>query len=82
MAANLNIVPHAYGRGHDDMDEVRHPLKGQIVLVSDATGMFDLEFKGTVIQADTAHELHLASLQGEFCDVESTDEVLLHLERS
>jgi len=49
-------------------------------LVSDATATFDrTALDGTNITADEIHRVHLASLNGEFCRVLSTDEVLATL---
>jgi nicotinamidase-related amidase len=47
------------------------------ILVSDATATFDRRgVDGVNISADEIHRIHLASLNGEFCKVLSTDEVL------
>ncbi len=48
-----------------------------VTLVSDATATFDRKgHDGTPYSADDVHKIHLASLNGEFCVVRSTDEVL------
>ena len=48
-----------------------------VTLVSDATATFDREGPdGTLHSADSIHAIHLASLNGEFCVVMSTAEVL------
>ena len=48
-----------------------------VTLVSDATATFDrVGVDGVVILAEEIHRIHLASLQGEFCTVESTEKVL------
>ena len=48
-----------------------------VTLVSDATATFDrVGVDGVVIPAEEIHLIHLASLQGEFCTVESTEKVL------
>ena len=49
-------------------------------LVSDATATFDRKgLDGAHLTADEIHRVHLASLNGEFCQVLSTDEVLAAL---
>ena len=48
-----------------------------VTLVSDATATFDREGEdGTHYLADQIHKIHLASLNGEFCTVLTTNEVL------
>ena len=48
-----------------------------VVLVSDATAAFDCRgHDGTLYLASFIHDIHLASLNGEFCVVRSTEEVL------
>lgn len=48
-----------------------------VTLVSDATATFDrIGHNGTGYSADEIHEIHLASLNDEFCAVRSTGEVL------
>ena len=48
-----------------------------VVLVSDATATFDrIGRDGTQYSASNIHDIHLASLNGEFCVVRSTEEVL------
>ena len=48
----------------------------QVTLVSDATATFEREFGGKHYSAEEMHNLHLASLDGEFCTVVSTAEIL------
>ncbi len=49
----------------------------EVTLVSDATATFDRKGEdGIHYTADQIHNIHLASLNGEFCTVKSTDEVL------
>ena len=49
----------------------------EAILVGDATATFDRRgVDGAYISADEIHRIHLASLNGEFCKVLSTDEVL------
>ena len=49
-----------------------------VVLVSDATATFDRQdVDGEVIKAEEIHRVHLASLQGEFCQVTTTSMVLM-----
>ena len=48
-----------------------------VTLVSDATATFDRKgHDGAQYSADDIHKIHLASLNGEFCVVRSTEEVL------
>ena len=48
-----------------------------VTLVSDATATFDRTgVDGTHHTADEIHQVHLASLHGEFCTVRSCEEVL------
>ena len=48
-----------------------------VTLVSDATATFDrIGHDGTGYSANEIHEVHLASLNDEFCVVRSTEEVL------
>jgi nicotinamidase-related amidase len=48
-----------------------------VVLVSDATATFDRRgIDGEMIGADEIHRIHLSSLNGEFCKVRSTNDVL------
>ena len=48
-----------------------------VVLVSDATATFDrIGYDGTLYLANDIHNIHLASLNHEFCIVQSTKEVL------
>jgi len=52
----------------------------KVDLVSDATATFNREGPdGTHHSADSIHKIHLASLNGEFCDVRTTDEILADL---
>jgi len=47
------------------------------ILISDATATFNrLSLDGVNIPADEIHRVHLSSLNGEFCQVQSTDEIL------
>lgn len=48
-----------------------------VTLISDATATFDREgYDGVRYSADDIHKINLASLNGEFCTVRSTEEVL------
>lgn len=48
-----------------------------VQLVSDGTATFDREdVNGAKISADAIHQIHLASLHGEFCTVVTTNELL------
>ena len=52
-----------------------------VTLVSDATATFDRKGEdGVHYSADQIHKIHLASLNGEFCTVLTTDDVLSELE--
>lgn len=55
-------------------------LSFRVTLVSDATATFDrVALDGLSISAEEIHRVHLASLQGEFCMVRSTEQVLRDL---
>lgn len=78
MAANLGIVDRYSGDGpvrlrsdgtHENEASVE---KGRIVLVGDATATFGK----AGIDSETIHKISVASLDGEFADVFSTEEVL------
>lgn len=48
-----------------------------VTLISDATATFDREgHDGVRYSADDIHKINLASLNGEFCTVRSTEEIL------
>ena len=48
-----------------------------VTLISDATATFDREgYDGGLHSADDIHKINLVSLNGEFCIVRSTEEVL------
>jgi len=52
-----------------------------VILVSDATATFEREgLKGLTYTADQMHDINLASLNGEFCEVQSTSELLASME--
>jgi len=68
MAANLRVV----GEG------------GEVVLVGDATAAHEKRLalgpgRGEVVDAETVQSVHLASLNGEFCRVVSTEEALAEM---
>ncbi|OQE39812.1 hypothetical protein PENCOP_c006G04193 [Penicillium coprophilum] len=78
MAANLGVVDRYLGNGpvrlrsdgtHENDVQVE---KGRIVLVEDATATFGK----AGIDAETVHKVSVASLDGEFADVFSTEEVI------
>ena len=49
----------------------------EVTVVSDATATFNrCGHDGVEYSADEIHKVHLASLNGEFCDVQSTQDVL------
>jgi len=48
-----------------------------VTLISDATATFDREgYDGTLYSADDIHKINLVSLNGEFCIVRSTEDLL------
>jgi len=52
-----------------------------VTLVSDATATFDRKGEdGSYYSADQIHKIHLASLNGEFCTVLTTNELLSEIE--
>ena len=52
----------------------------KVWLISDATATFDRTgFDGSYFSADQMHEINLASLNGEFCTVLTTDQALERL---
>lgn len=83
MAANLGVVDRIktiknvegnemIGKQDDEVD------KGRIILVSDATATFA---KGGW-DAETVHQVSVASLDGEFAEVRGVGEVVRALEES
>lgn len=70
MAANLGVVDRPVRTGGEEVD------KGRIVLVSDATATFA---KGWW-DAETVHQVSVASLDGEFAEVVGVGEVVGALE--
>ena len=53
-----------------------------VTLIADATATFDRNgYDGVVYLAEDIHKIHLASLDGEFCNVRSTAEVLKEITR-
>ena len=51
-----------------------------VTLISDATAAHERKgHDGAVYSADDIHKINLASLEGEFCTVRSTKEVLQHI---
>ncbi|KAJ5672481.1 hypothetical protein N7507_001608 [Penicillium longicatenatum] len=83
MAANLGVVDRLLGgepvKIKSDGTHVKDvPVdKGRIVLVSDATATFG---KGG-FDSDTIHKVSVASLDGEFCDVIGTEDIVDALRR-
>lgn len=52
-----------------------------VTLISDATATFDrVSYDGVQYSADEIHKINLTSLNGEFCAVRSTKEVLQEIE--
>lgn len=51
-----------------------------VILVSDATAAFDkTDHDGIYYSADQIHNVNLASLNGEFCTVQTTEQVSQHI---
>ncbi len=48
----------------------------EVWLIGDACATFDRKTQGKMIPAEQIHQVHLVSLDGEFCTVVSTQEVL------
>jgi nicotinamidase-related amidase len=56
---------------------VASDLGFHVTLISDATAAFEREgYDGVLYSADDIHNVNLVSLDGEFCTVRSTEEVL------
>lgn len=49
----------------------------EVTLVSDGTATFERNFNGKHVSAEEMHNIHLASLNDEFCTVKTTAEVLI-----
>ncbi|PWY66209.1 Isochorismatase hydrolase [Aspergillus eucalypticola CBS 122712] len=75
MAANLGVVDTRVRSSEDEEEEVVVD-KGRIILVSDATATFA---KGGW-DAETVHQVSVASLAGEFAEVRGVGEVVRALE--
>lgn len=73
-AANLNVVAHTYGTPPTD-----GATQGALVLVSDATATPDVYYAGRHYDAETVQAIQLATMKDEFCDIETTLEVLSRL---
>ena len=49
----------------------------KVTLISDATATFDRKgYDGALYSADDIHKMNLVSLNGEFCIVRTTEDVL------
>lgn len=69
MAANLHVLDEVDGKGDVPGGQEE---SGRIVLVRDATATWG---KGG-FDAETVHAVSLASLDGEFCEVMGTEDVV------
>lgn len=77
MAANLRVVDHSYGcpiRNEGDGPSA------EIVLVEDATATFNVAYHGKNYDAETVHDVHLATMKDEFCDIGKTNDVIRALD--
>ena len=75
--AELRLVNHSYGCPIKDKDE---NSSGKIIILEDATAMYGLGHKGKKYDAETVHAIHLATLQDEFCEIGTTDDVIASLD--
>ncbi|KAI0506843.1 isochorismatase [Xylaria bambusicola] len=75
MASNLRVVDHPHGGV-----AAGHKTAGEIIVVADATAMYNWPYAGEVVDGDTLHEINLATLDDEFCVVRNTEEVLMLLD--
>ncbi|KAI1149843.1 Isochorismatase-like protein [Nemania diffusa] len=71
MASNLRVIDHSYGCVVTDKVAGR-----QIIVGDDATATFNVAYGGKEYDAETVHAVHLACLKDEFCDVESTEQII------
>ena len=53
----------------------------QVTLAGDGTAAFEREYEGVHYTAEQMHQVNLASLDGEFCTVRTTNEIVRALER-
>ncbi|KAJ6143911.1 isochorismatase family hydrolase [Penicillium samsonianum] len=77
-ASNLRVVNHGYGCIVKDGSEPQ----AEIILVQDATATFNVDFEGRNYEAEAVHEIHLATMKDEFCDLATTDQVILKMQAS
>ena len=70
MAANLRVLDYPMRDG-----DYKVSAPGEVILVGDGTATFG---KGK-FDSELIHEVHLASLNGEFCNVATTEDVLERL---
>jgi nicotinamidase-related amidase len=73
MASNLRVVDHPYGCIIQNAVGVP---QGELVLVSDGTATYNVQFGGKEYDAETVHAVHLASSMDEFCEVQTTEQVI------
>ncbi|KAI8951111.1 isochorismatase hydrolase [Xylaria longipes] len=71
MASNLRVVDHPHGGV-----QAGQTPPGEIIVVSDATAMYNWTAGGKVYDGETLHTINLATLDDEFCVVRNTEEVL------
>jgi nicotinamidase-related amidase len=79
LASNLRVVDHDHGCIVKNGDSA---APGVIILVHDATATFNVGFAGKKYDAETVHAVHIATMKDEFCDVESTEQVIAKLQQS
>ncbi|KAI0098746.1 isochorismatase hydrolase [Nemania sp. FL0031] len=71
MASNLRVVNHPHGGV-----AAGQIAPGEIIVVSDATAMYNRSYAGKEYDGNTLHTINLATLDDEFCVVRDTEEVL------
>ena len=79
FASNLRVVNHPHG-GNTPPEDVGEEPTAKIILVADGTATFERKYGNTEFDAETMHVVHLAALDGEFCEVKTTQEVIAELQ--